>query len=243
MKIQGYLAMTPGEMGKNVTLPPKIGYMACHFSPYGTGLSNLPQALPPGSLLIVNDRTPVFGHDPEVICGQLLGVVERLGCSGILLDFQRQGESETKKITEAVVKASPCPVGVTPFYGEDLDCPVFLPPVPPHIPLEEYLSPWKSREIWLECSLEGGCVTVTPKGSLYTPFSPAPLSSHHHQDSAIHCHYTITVEADKIQFHLYRTAQDLQELLKEAETLGITHAVGLYQELKDFDLGALFFGG
>ena len=105
MAITPFLAMTAAEMHNCPYLPPKIAWMACHFSAYATGLSNFPQSLPPGSILIVNDRTPVFGHDPEVICGQLLGVVERLGCSGILLDFQRQGESETKKITEAVVKA------------------------------------------------------------------------------------------------------------------------------------------
>ena len=51
------------------------------------------------------------------------------------------------------------------------------------------------------------------------------------------------VEIGILTLTLEQAEKYKSELLKEAETLGITHAVGLYQELKDFDLGALFFGG
>ena len=52
MAIAQYLAMTAAEMIGSTFLPQKAAWMACHFSPYSTGLCNLPSALPPGSLLI-----------------------------------------------------------------------------------------------------------------------------------------------------------------------------------------------
>ena len=47
MAITPFLAMTAAEFRKKEDLPDKIAWMACHFSPYGLGLSNLPQRLPP----------------------------------------------------------------------------------------------------------------------------------------------------------------------------------------------------
>ena len=52
MAIRPFLAMTAAEIQGTETLPPKTAWMACHFSPYSTGLSNLPKALPPGLSLI-----------------------------------------------------------------------------------------------------------------------------------------------------------------------------------------------
>ena len=72
MAMARYLAMTAAEMMGGAPLPGKTAWMACHFSPYSTGLCNLPAALPPGSLLILNDRTPIHGHDPERICRELV---------------------------------------------------------------------------------------------------------------------------------------------------------------------------
>ena len=58
MAIAPFLAMTAAEMQNSSQLPPKIAWMACHFSPYGLGLSNLPKELPSDSLLMVDDITP-----------------------------------------------------------------------------------------------------------------------------------------------------------------------------------------
>ena len=52
MAMDVFLAMTAAEICGNRNLPANLGWMACHFSPYGTGLSNLPKQLPPSSLLI-----------------------------------------------------------------------------------------------------------------------------------------------------------------------------------------------
>ena len=40
-----YLAMTAAELSAAEALPRKMAYMACHFSLYGTGLSNIPEQL------------------------------------------------------------------------------------------------------------------------------------------------------------------------------------------------------
>jgi hypothetical protein len=97
MVLPRYLAQTREEFAVCPSLPEHPAWMACHFSPYGTGLSNLPEALPKGSLLILNDRTPVFGHDPLQVAAQLEESVVRLECSGILLDFSQSGKSIRRK--------------------------------------------------------------------------------------------------------------------------------------------------
>ena len=57
MAMEPYLAMTAGEIRGASVLPRRTGWLSCHFSPSGAGLSNLPVALPPGSLLILDDST------------------------------------------------------------------------------------------------------------------------------------------------------------------------------------------
>ena len=47
MAISIYLAASPAQISKMERFPEKLAWMACHFSPYGTGLSNLPASLPP----------------------------------------------------------------------------------------------------------------------------------------------------------------------------------------------------
>lgn len=231
MAIPLILAMTGCEISKKAELPPRIAWMACHFSPYGTGLSNLPNALPPDSMVIVNDRTPVCGHEPERIAAQLTALTEKLHCSSVLLDFQRPDEPEAASIAEAIVRTLPCPVGISAFYARDLPCPVFLPPAPPHIPLDAYIAPWKGREIWLEAALDGSVITITEKGSTVTPLLFADPADHCHADADLLCHYHMDVQPDHIHFHLYRTQEDLADLLTTAEKTNITKAIGLFQEL------------
>lgn len=234
MAIRPFLAMTATEIRGTETLPPKTAWMACHFSPYSTGLSNLPKKLPPGSLVILDDITPIHGHDSEVIAAQLLQRLEALECSGVLLDFQRPGYEEAGLLAEHLCEALPCPVGVSALYGKPLKSPVFLPPAPPDIRLADYLSSWKGREIWLELALGGEAITLTPAGAETSPLPPAVQFTNTHQDERLHCHYQIHTEADRARFTLFRTPEDLDALLTEAENLGVTTAVGLYQELGTF---------
>lgn len=227
------LAMTAAEIRANSTLPPKIGWLGCHFSPCGTGLSNLPDSLPPGAMLILDDLVPFHGHDPERIVDQLRAVMEKHKCGSLLLDFQRPGEPETAALARAVSDALPCPVGVSEMYAGEPAHPVFLPPVPPDIPAAEYLKPWDDREVWLDMAPGGTAITLTGDGAIAT-FLPAyeiPAGSIH-RDTALHCHYTIQPEGDRVQFLLYRTAEDLEALQEEARALGVGKFIGLWQELR-----------
>lgn len=231
MAIQPFLAMTAAEMRLFPRLPEKAAWMACHFSPYGLGLSNLPRGLPPGALLIVDDITPMHGHDPERIAEQLREQLGALDCPGVLLDFQRAGSEEAAALVKYLVQALPCPVSVSDLYAGDVDCPVFLPPVPPSVPLTEHLTPWKEREVWLEIALNGEVITLTENGAVFTPMPLGDTLEGGHREENLHSHYRIHIKDNEATFTLWRTWEDLEKLLKEAEELGVTTAVGLYQEL------------
>lgn len=230
MGLSPYLAMTAAEIRTFTPLPPKLAYMACHFSPYGTGLSNLPEQLPEGSLLILNDRTPIFGHDPQLILEQLRHTMDRLRCGGLLLDFQRPDQAETAALTAAVVEAFP-QAAVTDLYAEGLTCPVFLPPPPLIQTLDHYLFPWQGREIWLEAALDAALVTVTADGSRQIPLFGEQAPDNVFEETDLHCCYRAEVLQDEIRFYLYRKLNHLRALLAHAESLGVTAAVGLYQQL------------
>ena len=228
MALPRYLAMTAGEM-LGSSPPPRLAYMACHFSPYGTGLSNCPAFLPESSLLMLNDRTPIAGHDPVQIAGQLEAMVESFSLQGILLDFQRPGYEEAQALADFLVEALPCPVIVSAPYTTE-NAPVFLPPAPLDVPICEYLQPWQGREIWLEAALDGLEITLTAQGAACTPLPfPQPHDGEFH-DKDLHCHYHIRTEKDSARVQLRRTRTDVDTLLQEAESLGVAAAVGLWQE-------------
>lgn len=227
-----YLAMTAAEFASAPQLPEKPAWMACHFSCYSTGLSNLPQSLPKGSMLIVNDRTPVSGHDPLRIARQLQQLVEELEAERVLLDLQRPDCGETAKIVEVLTQTLSCPTGVTEAYANGSSCPVFLPPPPIHVPLEEYLSPWKDREIWLELMPDAEELVVTREGCQTHPLSHAKLEDPVHEHKELCCRYHIQVLEDRAIFTLERNAESLSAFLAQAKELGVTCAIGLYQQLK-----------
>lgn len=230
MAIPLYLAMTAGEYQACTGVPAHMAWMACHFSSYGTGLSNCPKALPEGAMLILNDRIPILGHDHPLITSQLTELVQSLRCGCVLLDFQRCGTDETKTLVKKITEALPCPVGVSELYAKSADCPVFLPPVPPDVPIREYLRPWQGREVWIDTALDGKIITLTPDGSTCAPLPPCRPPENGHRDGLLHCHYLIDIE-ENARFTLFRTREDLDALLAEAEESGITRAVGLWQEL------------
>lgn len=230
MAIVPFLAMTAAEMRNISALPQKMAWMACHFSPYGPGLSNMPRTLPPGTLLILDDVTPPHKHDPALVAEQLSGCAESLQCCGILLDFQRKGCAESKAIAKHLAETLPCPVVLSDPYADD-HCPVFLPPVPPSVPPEAHLLPWKGREIWLEISLEGEILTLTEQGCERAPFPRPDPDATGFFDETLHCHYSIETNEKSARFTLWRTKEDLSELLEDAESLGVASSVGLYQEL------------
>jgi len=230
MALPLYLAMTAAEMQANSALPEKLSYMACHFSPYGAGLSNCPKALPEGAMLILNDRISCCKHDHRLITDQLIDLIERFGCSCVLLDFQKPGVEEVAALAAKLSDTLPCSVGVSEHYAQKLDCPVFLPPLPLDIPIEDYLAPWQEREIWLDAAMDGVTLTLTEAGCTAVPL-PYPTFEEGFRDEKLHCHYRIETEPDIARFTLWRTWDDLQALLTGAEAHGVTRAVGLWQEL------------
>lgn len=228
MKIPHYLAMTAAEMASAASLPRKAAWMACHFSPYSTGLTNLPAELPEGSLLILNDRTPIREHDPELICGQLTDILQKFSCYGLLMDFQNCGNKQTAELAQYLTEQLPCPVGITPAYWVQ-NAAVFLPPVPTDTAAADYLKDWAGKKIWLETALEGQTIRLTERGAVYS-INSAATGKYIHQDAAFHCHYSITRGSDWSEFHTWRTREDLEALLEEVQGLGVETAVGLYQE-------------
>lgn len=230
MTLPIYLAMTAEEMNGCTSLPLNTAYMACHFSPYGTGLTNLPHRLPKGSLLTVNDRIPVSGHDPQLITKQLSSLIERVEPAGILLDLQRSNCPQTLAIAQAITEHLPLPVAVSEPYAKVLHCPVFLSMPPLHVSLQEHAKPWTGREIWLDASLQACKFYITEAGSsqetCQQPKTELPL-----QDTNLHCHYRIHTGTDSVIFTLQRTRADLQALLEDGKIINMTKAVGLYQEL------------
>lgn len=224
-----YLAMTAGEIQKNRDLPPQIAYMACHFSPYEAALAGCPDTLPPGSLLILNDRIPPLNHDPNNIRQQLLSLAERLSCSALLLDFQRPGCEVTAAIAAEIAKDFLCPVIISSVYGKKLRCPVLLPPVPPDVLIDDYLAPWKDRPVWLELSRSPLRYRVTKTGASRIPLDALPENST--AEAQLQCHYSIDIREDHIDFTLFRTHEDIISLSKKAEALGVLGAIGLWQEI------------
>lgn len=226
--IRLYLAMTAAEMGSGSSLPRHPAWMACHFSPYSTGLTNLPGKLPAGALLILNDRTPIHGHDPERVCQELSSVLTRFRCPGLLVDFQNKPCPESAELVSFLAEHLRFPMALPPEY--DRGGAVFLPPVPTDMAPEDYLQKWTGREVWLEAALEGQNISLTPEGAAYSP-NRCQSFDHIHADPALHCRYSIQDTPEGFVFHTWRTPEDLAGLLQQAEALGITTAVGLYQEL------------
>ena len=231
MGISLYLAMTAAEISACDSQPDKLAYMACHFSPYSTGISNIPDTLPPDSILILNDRTPICGHDPKLIACQLSEAVERLQCSSLLLDFQRPDSKEAAVLSKYLTERLTCPVTVSALYANELNCPVLVPPCPLDQKLEDHLFPWRDRPVWLEIAANALVITVDKNKSQYTSSSASPELELPHTEPELLCHYRIETTDSAAVFTLSRTDADTEALIKKAETLGVCQCLGLWQEL------------
>lgn len=222
-----FLAMTNYELTE--FLPSKLAYMACHFSPYGLGLSNVPQRLPAGSILLLDDSMQVANHDTKVVTSQLSELVRQFSVKAVVLDFQGVYNTESEQMASAILQALPCPVAITETYANRLQSPVFLSPPPITMPLSRYLAPWKKQGVYLEIATQSVQFIVTEEGSISKVLPGAqnlPL-----KDSKLHCHYTVEVFPDRAVFTLSRTLEDLARLAEEAYALGAGDVIGLYQEL------------
>ena len=185
-------------------------------------------------MLILTDREPCSGHSPSLVAQQLGDAAARLHCESVLLDFQRPWDAESDAMVKAIVATLPCPTAVTEAFATDISCPVFLSPCPLHMPLATYLRPWSGREIWLEAALCQERIVVARTGTAITPIYPTEILDGGFFDRKLCCHYIAKVQEDRIAFTLYDTQETLKQKLELAHSLGVTRAVGLYQELGAF---------
>ncbi len=229
MDLSIYLAATGAELRGLEDTERSLAWMACRFSPSGSGISGIPTSLPPQSMLMLTDEIPVQDHDPARVAAELTQAAQTLDCSRILLDFQRPENPKNADIAAAILKASAIPVGISGLYAQHFDCPVLVSPSPLWIPFAQQLAPWGGREIWLEAVLEDALVTVTEVGSRYKPCDSS--GDYPFYDDELSVSYRTEVTADALHFYLHRGKEELGKLLEKANTKGIKTAVGLYQQL------------
>lgn len=233
MGLDCYLAMTAAEFASCAPLPTHTAWMACHFSPSSQGLSNLPEHLPPGAMLIVDDSTPYDGHDPGRITEALQTVITKWSCACLLLDLQRPQDTHVASLCQRLTRELPCPVIVSEGYARELSCPVLLSPPPLLTELSDHLAPWKGRELWLEAAPDRQVVMVTETGSARFPCLDTELPTPWFSEQRLFCRYHWVLEGRTARFTLMRTKEDLAAMLRAAKDMGVKGAVGLYQELKE----------
>ena len=181
------------------------------------------QIPPPGTLPVVTDA---FRVDRQL----LLQLCQ--GREAVLLDFEHPPSVDTREL----IRDLPCPAAAPPGYRED--GPVFLPPPPLHIPLEAYLSPWNGREIWLEAALQKQVITVTAEGcTVFPPCTNRDLQDGFYSEM-LHCRFSQSFTDSRALFTLFDTPDTLRSKLNHAASLGVTRAVGLYQELREKHMSA-----
>lgn len=228
MKTMLYLAMTAQELSQYRN-PVRTAYMACHFSPYGPGITNVPESLPEGAMVILNDRIPFLHHDCALIAAQLAS----LPCDAVLLDLENTDSGKAEELIAAVLSAVQVPVGVSEKYASGHSCAEFISPSDADEDPFELLKNRKGREIWLDLSPGRVCCRVTSQGCERTG-GPHPCDSQVQKDDALFCHYSIAVKESEALFYLHRTWEDICAIMEQGKAMGVTRGIGLYQEWKPF---------
>ena len=231
MAIKRYLAMTGEEIANFDQMTDGKAWMFC---PFEDNPEQIPWQLPDSSVIVLTDA-----RKPETKFQEYLILrLEDLNPKAVILDFQRKRDREGSAFVESLRRAVQCPVILPEGYAHEFEGPVFLPPVPLHSRLCEHIAPWKGREIWLDLSGEGEKITLTENGAAFEAlprFSPPEKG---HREKKLHCHYTISQQEDAAMFTLWRTEEDVMDLLQDAEMLGIRNAIGLYQEWQGSSIAA-----
>ena len=75
-------------------------------------------------------------------------------------------------------------------------------------------------------------ITVTEQGCVQSFTDTKQEDATEFICAELYCHYRMEIYDGGVNFHLSRQKEDLSSLLSEAESLGVTTAVGLYQQLK-----------
>ena len=203
-----YVVITGEELAKCSHLPPKIAYLGCHFA--GGHLTNIPQGLPEGSMLLIDDRNPP-GDLPDAFA-RLSPLLPQL--SGIYLDFQKK--STGRFFAEGFVKKSPIPVG-TPFAG--LGIPVFSARELHTLPQKRSFPFWQEGVLscWeLKITKEGCQKKEIPRTEGFSGF----------EDKRLFCRYAVSVSEEAAVFTFQNTKDDL---LSELAASGAERAFVFYR--------------
>ena len=175
------------------------------------------QTLPPGVLPVITDFRPLTEEAVDRLCRAAQNW-ERA-----VLDL----EHPPTPAARTLLRRLPCPAAAPPGYG---DGPVFLPPAPLYVPLEDYLAPWRGREIWLEAALQQQTITVTSEGVRFSPAVPARWEGGF-ECRELCCRFTQEIREHQVVFTLFDTRETLPDKLDRARELGVHAALGLYCEL------------
>lgn len=230
MDLQCYIAFTAAEIYAADHIICTPAWMACHFSTYHTGLSNLPQRLTPDSMVIVNDRTPPHKHDKQLIVEQLNRLADTLRVQCFLLDFQRKEQDETHEIAQYLSANLNRPTGISEAYGQTGSGPVFVSMPPPHGSLTQHMEKLRDRELWLELATEEELAVVDSNGCSFFSGEIMPHSDQLFYDKTLHSKYCLQLDSSSAKFHIRRDEHCIAGILEEAKKLGIKKAVGLYQQ-------------
>lgn len=231
MDINCYMAMTAPEITRVSPHPHRIGWLSSHFSERSNGLCNLPDALPEGAVLILDDSTPPAGHDPEEVAVQLNMLVQKSHLQVVILDFQNPNQFPTEEMTAYLLSTLTCKVCVAAPYAKPHNCPVLIPAPMPHRSPQKHISPWRGREIWIEATLDTERITVTEQGSTITVLPYQEPEGHWFTEERLCCRYQIQELETQVEFTLTRDMKMLKQLLENCQQLGVSYFIGLYQQL------------
>lgn len=222
MAINFYLAMMAEEISNYASFPENTAFIYCPFD----AKADISRDIPPDVILVLTDSSPVKPELAEPVAHW----IRRSCCKAVLLDFQLPEQKNSGLFARNLQQMLTCPVVISECYASDLDCPVFLSPLPHHRALQDHIAPWAGREIWLDIHPMSEQLLLTEQGAAIRTISDFYAAEHSHADSRLHCHYSIALEQNAANFTFWRTDEDWQALMEEMEQCGIHHAIGLYQE-------------
>lgn len=211
--------------------------MSAHFSPSDSGLSNLPPALPTGSILILDDQIPWADHDMERVCQELTHVLLRDKAYGLLLDFEREPCEQTLLLARAAAQCCReigCAIAMPEAYRGDTEGACFLPPLPCTVPVDTVNLP--RGPIWLDAAPTAAVARIGSEGVSLTPADPLELSARGKKhtvffDGSIGSFYYSRQADREVEAFLYDTPETIE---KKLERLPIALAIAAWRESRAF---------
>lgn len=207
-------------------MPQHLARAGLCFDPAGPGLAGFPETeLPEDTLFILDDRVPWAGHDLEQVCRELACFLQGRKTAGLLLDFERPAQDETRQLASALcqcAEALGCPVGLPENYGSFDGAHIFLAAPPCGNPPEEQ----RQTGCWMEALPTGCRIMLGSEEPTAEPEAPSP-DTNDFTCQALGCHYRTARIDDRIALHFYDMPDTMPERM---ERMGCALAIGLYRQ-------------